>query len=558
MPRRVLHVHEPRIGIGLPSRTVRPWRRRGDSLLEGFLAALAEPSARVLLTGRLFDRGNPPAHLVDRVVAPLRERVARGAEVLAPPETPRPLLFLAAGVRLQDAPVPGKAPEFWRVGAYRVLEGDDAAARSVDLPAVADVRLCVTGLGTAEALARLREALLAASRARFVRVSLVGETDEPELIGFGPRELSSLLPGGVEGAVVKDIVPRRAPPVVPEDDQQRRSALARVRESLPELPAKTGVYEFLDERGRVLYVGKAVDLRRRIASHFTAEAREPSPRGPMLLATRGVRVDESSCELTALLSEARRIREVRPPYNRQMKERESFRYLRIGLESSTPGVESAPEVVADGATWYGPFPKRWMVDRSVRVLQVIYGLKSCAWAPGDDAPAACTDRDLGICSSPCTGRVSHDDYRRRVRMARDRLLGEGEEVAPFGELNAPAAGLLGREDLRIFEGFVRSFRRLLENLRSATGWIPLPGGRILLVLGGLEAGRVDDREEAARRIEAFLREPARTWVGPDEVDEVRILSHWLRREAVGHSSTDLAPDGKDGGPEAVDEDPRDP
>ena len=345
-------------------------------------------------------------------------------------------------------------------------------------------------------------------------------------------------------------------PRVPTDDAERREALARVRAALPEAPPTTGTYEFLDGRGRVLYVGKAVDLRRRIASHFTAEAREQSPRGPMLLEARTVQVTETADELTALLDEARRIRQARPPFNRQMKERESYRYLRAKLGGPMPSLSSAPEVCEDGATWFGPFPKRWLVDRALRVLQVVYGLASCEWVPGAGAPVVCTDRDIRVCSAPCVGRTGIDEYGRRVRMALDHVTGEVSPPAPFGALNAPSTGLLGRDDLLVLEGFSRSLRRLVTNLRDASGGIPREGGRTLLVLGGLRAGVLDDPAEAARRVRLFEREPPRTWVTPDEADEVRILSHWLRRvragarEALEIAATDV----RDGAPEAAHED----
>ena len=106
----------------------------------------------------------------------------------------------------------------------------------------------------------------------------------------------------------------------------------------------------------------------------------------------------------------------------------------------------------------------------------------------------------------------------------------------FGALNSPSAGLLATEDLRILDGFRRSVRYLLDNLRTASGTLPLSDGRTLLVLGGLRAGvrtvTESDADEWRRRsLQAFSRHPARTSVAVSRVDEVRILSRALREQA---------------------------
>jgi len=533
---RTLHLHDARIGIGLPSRTVRPFRRRGDALLGAFLAALGTEADRVVLTGRLFDRADPPAHVVDRVVGPLADLVERGVAVAVPALTPRALLFLAAGISLggNDPPAGGNGltpEEFWRAGAFRLLRDGAVETRRVQVPGQAEVRVSVTGLDARTALDRIHAALDRRDGVRLLRLTLTGSSAEPEILSFGPRELGHHLSGGAEGTVTNRVSGVRGVREI-EDEDRRRAELGRIRESLPELPETTGIYEFRDGRGRALYVGKAVNIRRRVASHFTSEARERSPRGPMLLAARSIRTWEKPSEVEALLAEADRIREVRPPYNRQMREPEGARYLRADPDGPAPSLTSATVVKEDGATWYGPFPKRWAVERALRVLQVVHGLKSCDWKPGEPAPAACTDRDLGICAAPCTGRTSLVDHRRRTRAAVDHLLGRDAGAPPFGALNSPGAGLLGTEDLRIFDGLARSARRLLGNL-SASGGLRLPGGRVLLVLGGLRAGERSIEGAPAdawidRRVAEFAETPPRTWIPEDRAHEVRILANRLR------------------------------
>jgi hypothetical protein len=529
-----IHIHEPRLGEGIPAKTVRPFPRLGDAALGAFREALATSAGEVVLTGRVFHRSEPPAHLVDRVVSTLRGCVESGRTVRVPADTPRALLFLAAGVRLDGPDADGDLPAFHRTGAFRVREGERFRTERVVLPRPCLRRVDVRGLSAADALAKIDRSLRRIRGSRFVRLLLAGETDEPELLGFGPRELLHHLPGGMDGAVENRTRPRRPRPVAPADEDARLKALRTVRESLPEAPAATGVYEFLDGAGRVLYVGKAIDLRRRIASHFTAEAREPTPREGMLLAARGLRFRETPSEVEALLLELDRIREERPPYNRQMREPEAARYLRAGLDDPFPALASAREVVEDGATWIGPFTKRWALERALRVTAVAFGLGGCTWRPGAEPPRACSDRELGICAAPCVGRISLDRYRERVAAALDHLLGRDGPEPRFGELNGPSAGLLEREDLRVFTSFRRGLQWLVRTLREADGGLPLSGGRILLILGGQRAGErtfADGAEGLAwvrERVDLHRRLPAPTFVPPDRVGEVRILSRALR------------------------------
>lgn len=533
MARGVLHLHEPRLGIGLPTRTVRPFRRSGDAILDAFATAVATPAERVVVTGRLFDRPAPPGHLVQRVVQLLGDRVAAGTPAAVPADSPMALLFLGAGVQLGGDFDPEGARAFHRHGEFRLLLDGRAAVRRVPLPGTKELRLDVTGLDARAVMDRLAARLGRVRGARTLRVVLTGKSDDPGVLGLGPRELRMVLPDGTEGHLAKEFAP---PPPAPTEEDAREEALRAARERMPDLPKTTGTYEFLDDRNRVLYVGKAVDIRRRVASHFTAEIREASPRGPMLMTARTVRHREEPNELMALLAEARRIREVRPPFNRQMRDPEAARYLRIDVDGPAPGITAARAALDDGAEWCGPFPKRWAVERSLRSVQVVFGLASCGAPFADPAPVVCTDRDTGVCVAPCRRRTGAASYRERVGRAADFLLGRERRPPAFGEVNPLSAGLLGAEDRRILSGFANAARRFLDTLSEATGLVLLPGGRALLVLGGLVAAERDVppgeeesvREWARARIRKYEQGPSRTFLPADRAEEGRILAYWLR------------------------------
>ncbi len=180
------------------------------------------------------------------------------------------------------------------------------------------------------------------------------------------------------------------------------------------IPTDPGVYRFFDERGRILYVGKAKNLRNRLSTYFQ------SPVGLMERTQRMVRtatrVDWTvvGTELEALHLEFTWIKEFRPPFNIQFRDDKGYPYLAVSMGEEYPRAFLARTRQKDGTVYFGPFTKAWAVRETLDLLLSVYPVRSCekatfAKARRDDRP--CLLGDIGKCAAPCVGRVTEEQHR---------------------------------------------------------------------------------------------------------------------------------------------------
>ncbi|HVF76339.1 MAG TPA: DEDD exonuclease domain-containing protein [Acidimicrobiales bacterium] len=180
------------------------------------------------------------------------------------------------------------------------------------------------------------------------------------------------------------------------------------------LPRKPGVYLFKDAGGRVLYVGKAVDLRRRVRSYFTGDERRKI--GSLLRETHAIDHIVTSGELEAGVLEVRLIGELAPRYNRQAKLWRKYAYLKLTLDERFPrlSVVRVPKA-DDGCLYIGPLASQSAAKLVAEAIETAVPLRRCTGKPTKTPrPAACTPAQLGVSLCPCAGDVADDDYRRAV------------------------------------------------------------------------------------------------------------------------------------------------
>ncbi|MFC7018090.1 MULTISPECIES: excinuclease ABC subunit C [Haloarcula] len=184
---------------------------------------------------------------------------------------------------------------------------------------------------------------------------------------------------------------------------------AAVRDRAGELPREPGVYQFETDADRVLYVGKAVDLRSRVRSYA-------DPRGTRIakMVARADRIDfaVTDTETQALLLEANLIKRHRPPYNVRLKDDKSYPLVQL-TDHPVPRIEVTrdPE---EGATVYGPFTDKGRVETVIKALRETYGLRGCSDHKYSTRERPCLDYEMGICTAPCTGEISGDAYAQDV------------------------------------------------------------------------------------------------------------------------------------------------
>ena len=205
----------------------------------------------------------------------------------------------------------------------------------------------------------------------------------------------------------------------------------QVKEKLPLLPDKPGVYLMRDRSGRIIYVGKAASLRNRVRHYFqpaTLRGADPKLRG---LINSIVDLDflVVRTEAEAILTEGRMIKEYRPRYNVAFRDDKRFPMLRIDLNEPWPRVETCRQNRRDGALYFGPYSNSMAARVAREFLDQHYHLRVCRpREPGPDDHRHCHADIVSFCSAPCVARISPADYRARVEEAAAFLRGERPAV----------------------------------------------------------------------------------------------------------------------------------
>jgi len=176
-----------------------------------------------------------------------------------------------------------------------------------------------------------------------------------------------------------------------------------VRDAATDLPREPGVYHFVADR--VLYVGKAVDLRDRVRSYA-----DPRSARIAKMVDRAESIDFSvtDTETQALLLEANLIKRHQPPYNVRLKDDKSYPLVQL-TDHAVPRIEVTRDP-DEAATVYGPFTDKGRVDTVVKALRETYGLRGCSDHKYSNRDRPCLDYEMGICTAPCTGEIGAADY----------------------------------------------------------------------------------------------------------------------------------------------------
>jgi excinuclease ABC subunit C len=228
------------------------------------------------------------------------------------------------------------------------------------------------------------------------------------------------------------------------------------------LTSRPGVYRMLDEAGAVLYVGKAGNLRRRVASYSRQAAESPKVLA-MLRQVRAMEVTVTRTEGEALLLESNLIKEYRPRYNVVFRDDKSYPYLYLSSEHDFPRLSFYRGARSGRGRYFGPFPGAGAARQTLNLTQKLFHLRQCedAFFRGRSRP--CLQFQIGRCSAPCVDRITREDYRRDVDHAVMFLEGRNEEVieALTGPMQA-AARTLDFERAARYRDQIASLRRIQE------------------------------------------------------------------------------------------------
>ena len=213
-------------------------------------------------------------------------------------------------------------------------------------------------------------------------------------------------------------------------------AWEKVRAKFPRSP---GVYLFQDAAGRVIYVGKAKNLRARVGSYFLKAAAQDHRTNLLVGEMHDVDFVETESEVDALLMEARLVKDIQPKFNKVLRDDKTFPYLQITTHEDFPRVEITRTPRTSGVKLYGPFTRVSALRGALQALQKVFKFRTCPLdIEAEDERwrwfRPCLLASINQCTAPCNLRISKDEYRRDIH--RLRMFLDGNRKSLLKEMNA--------------------------------------------------------------------------------------------------------------------------
>jgi excinuclease ABC subunit C len=249
--------------------------------------------------------------------------------------------------------------------------------------------------------------------------------------------------------------------------EQAKASLLEQRRALPDQP---GVYLFRDGRGRVVYVGKAKSVRKRVASHFS-KAQVPSSPGhaEMVASVEQIECVVVASEAEALLAEQSFIKQYRPRFNIRLRDDKSYPFIAISLDEDYPRVYFTRERHRSGRAYFGPYSNAKRVRGTLEVLAKVFMFRSCTGPePGRRSGSPCLDYYIKRCEAPCVGYVSKEEYRTSIDGVVDFLSGRFKAIErDLEQRMKEAAAAEEFEQATLERNRLRAVHSLLERRRVA-------------------------------------------------------------------------------------------
>ncbi len=200
-------------------------------------------------------------------------------------------------------------------------------------------------------------------------------------------------------------------------------------EKVRSFPQTSGVYLMKDGAGRVIYVGKAKNLRSRAGSYFLQAAALERRTARLVRDIRDIDYIETESEVDALLMEARLVKDILPKYNRDLRDDKSFPYLEIHIREEFPRVGFTREPKDHGTKLYGPFLNPRGLRGAIGVLQKVFKFRTCTLDISESNERwqwfrPCLLHSIQQCSAPCNFRISKEEYRKDIRRLQKFLEGK--------------------------------------------------------------------------------------------------------------------------------------
>ena len=311
----------------------------------------------------------------------------------------------------------------------------------------------------------------------------------------------------------------------------------------------------LDAEGKLLYIGKAKNLQRRVSSYFMNSSGHSDKVLDLVRHVRDVSYEQTGSELEASLREADLIRSLKPPYNRLSKHLPRVAFLKLTVRNAYPRLSVTAKPGSDRAMYVGPFRNRDFAERAQRLLARLFGLRTCQ---GNLSPtpetAPCVSGQIGACTAPCAARVSRETYREQVQrfraalngeapLFRDALIAKRDRFA--SDLQYESAARL-QQDIHLLDHILHLHQRFHWIVTRSNALLLLPSrqaraAQAYLVLNGRlienrTVSSLSDLEYLAALVHKRFDQDRDVPLRPHEIDASVILSAWLRNPDQAQSA----------------------
>lgn len=328
-----------------------------------------------------------------------------------------------------------------------------------------------------------------------------------------------------------------------------------VKEILANLPTRPGVYLHKDKDGRVLYVGKAVNLRSRVRSYFHNNVDSFKTRR-LREQVADIEIITTDSDLEALLLEMTLIKKHKPHFNVRLKDDKRYPYIKVHWSSPFPKVTVTRRMIRDGSRYFGPFTSVWAVHQTLDLLRKIFPYLTCDREITGEDSRACLYFDIKLCNAPCIGNVNRAQYRKMIQQLMDFLNGRSDTlIREIEDKMQKAAEALDYEQAAIHRDQLKAIDRVVAKQKvispantdqDVIAFAREQGdacvqvffirhgrliGREYFLLEGTE-GEADE-EVLSDFLTQFYDEAAhipREVLLPNEVEEARVIEQWLKEK----------------------------
>lgn len=236
-----------------------------------------------------------------------------------------------------------------------------------------------------------------------------------------------------------------------------------LEQKIETLPASPGVYLFKDREGTVLYVGKAGNLRQRVASYFQRMEEKDAKTLALLDKVIDVETIVTETEKEALILEDNLIKEHHPRYNIKLRDDKRYPCLRLSIEEDFPTLTVVRRIKRDRSLYFGPYPSATSLKETLKLIRRLFPIRTCQESKFSNRTRPCINYEMERCLGPCCGRVDRTQYREVIQQVKLFLEGKNRDLLERLERQmAEAADQLHFEKAARIRDQIEHIRKVIE------------------------------------------------------------------------------------------------